>query len=280
MAATAASAFALTPVNVTNFTTQFSFTQLPGTATTADGMTFTIQGVAPTAVGGTGGGLGFAGTTKSVAIKFDLYDNAGEGPNSTGLYLNGVQPNAVNSINLTGTGIDLHSGHAFAVTMSYNGTTLTVTITDTVTLAAATQNYTVDIPTIVGAGTAYVGFTGGTGGLTAVQRDSQLDVFKYNANHSATAPTGLLVSASSATQVSLGWTNTDPTATAVLIERRTGLAGTYAQIGTAVTPGNTFAIRRLPLARLTTTECAPRMDLNSVYSNEVNVTTGAAQLRC
>jgi len=133
-------------------------------------MTFTIQGVAPTAVGGTGGGLGFAGTTKSVAIKFDLFDNAGEGPNSTGLYLNGVQPNAVNSINLTGTGIDLHSGHTFNVSMAYNGTTLTVTITDSVTLATATQNYTVDIPTIVGGNTAYVGFTGGTGGLTAVQK--------------------------------------------------------------------------------------------------------------
>ena len=144
---TAASAFALTPVNVTNFTTQFSFNQVPGTATTADGMTFTIQGVAPTAVGGTGGGLGFAGTTKSVAIKFDLFDNAGEGPNSTGLYMNGVQPNAAQ--------LDQSDGHRhrFAqrtcVPLSRCPITepsLQVTITDTVTLAAATQNYTVDIP--------------------------------------------------------------------------------------------------------------------------------------
>ena len=207
------------------FTTQFSISQLPGTATTADGMTFTIQGVAATAVGGTGGGLGFAGTTKSVAIKFDLYDNAGEGPNSTGLYMNGVQPNAVNSINLAGTGIDLHSGHAFNVSMSYNGTTLTVTITDTVTLATATQNYTVDIPTIVGGNTAFVGFTGGTGGLTAVQQVLNWTYSNTTIPAAPTAPTGLLVSSSSATQVSLGWTNTDPTATAVLIERQDGPGG-------------------------------------------------------
>ena len=42
----------------------------------------------------------------------------------------GAAPNAINSINLTGTGVDLHNGHAFNVSMAYNGTTLQVTITD------------------------------------------------------------------------------------------------------------------------------------------------------
>jgi hypothetical protein len=164
-----ASVFALNAVSVASFSTQFNFQIVGGTTPTADGMTFTIQGVANTALGGSGGGLGYAGIAKSVAIKFDLYNNAGEGSNSTGLYTNGAQPNAVNSVNLTGTGIDLHSGHVFNVSMVYNGTTLQVTIKDTVTLATATQSYTVNIPTIVGANTAFVGFTGGTGGLTAVQ---------------------------------------------------------------------------------------------------------------
>jgi uncharacterized repeat protein (TIGR01451 family) len=168
-ASEAASIFASTKVGVTSFTTQFAFQLLPGTSSTADGLTFTIQGVATTARGGSGGNLGYGGITKSVAVKFDLFNNAGEGPNSTGLYTNGALPTSANSINLTGTGIDLHSGHVFRVNMTYAGTTLQVTITDTVTLAAATQTYTVNIPTIVGASTAYVGLTGGTGGLTAVQ---------------------------------------------------------------------------------------------------------------
>jgi hypothetical protein len=55
------------------------------------------------------------------------------------------------------------------VAMAYDGTTLTVTITDTVTTATAKQSYTVDIPTLVGGSTAFVGFTGATGGRTATQ---------------------------------------------------------------------------------------------------------------
>jgi hypothetical protein len=56
-----------------------------------------------------------------------------------------------------------------AVQMVYNGTTLTMTLTDTVTNAAATEVFTVNIPSVVGSDTAYVGFTGSTGGETATQ---------------------------------------------------------------------------------------------------------------
>jgi hypothetical protein len=44
-----------------------------------------------------------------------------------------------------------------------------VTITDKVTNASATQRYKVNIVNTVGSRTAYVGFTAGTGGLTATQ---------------------------------------------------------------------------------------------------------------
>jgi hypothetical protein len=43
-------------------------------------------------------------------------------------------------------------------------------ITDTVTNASATQTYTINIPATVGGSTACVGFTGGSGGLTAIQQ--------------------------------------------------------------------------------------------------------------
>jgi hypothetical protein len=165
----AASIFARTSVNVARFSTSFNIQLLKGTNPIADGMTFTIQNAGLTAVGSAGGGLGYASLRKSVAVKFDLYNNTGEGVNSTGLYTNGASPTGTNSINLTGTGIDLHSGHVFSVAMTYDGTKLQVTITDTVTHATATQSYTVNIPTIVGSSTAFVGFTGGTGSLTAVQ---------------------------------------------------------------------------------------------------------------
>ena len=93
------SVFSTNQVDVTRFSTQFTF-QLTSGNLTADGFTFAIQGVSPTALGGGGGGLGYGfdrssgkpGITKSVALKFDVYDNQGEGFNSTGLYLNGAAP--------------------------------------------------------------------------------------------------------------------------------------------------------------------------------------------
>jgi hypothetical protein len=53
--------------------------------------------------------------------------------------------------------------------MTYDGTNLVMTITDTVTNAVFTQTWPIDIPATVGGNTAYAGFTGGTGGLFAVQ---------------------------------------------------------------------------------------------------------------
>ena len=80
------------------------------------------------------------------------------------------------AIDLSSTGINLHSGDIFNAQLTYNGTMLTVVITDTVTNASATQTYTVNIPAIVGGPTAYVGFTGGTGGLTAHPGDTELEL--------------------------------------------------------------------------------------------------------
>jgi Legume lectin domain len=176
----AGSAFSNTPFSVKKFTTQFDF-QLSNP--NADGITFTLQGIGPLALGPAGGGLGFGpdntagtgGIARSVAVKFDLYNNQGEGINSTGVFTNGAAPTvggvapAVGSTNLTGTGLDLHSGHVFRARLSYNGSTLVVTLTDLTTGASASQAYLINIPGIIGSDTAYVGFTGGTGGLTATQ---------------------------------------------------------------------------------------------------------------
>src|SRR5579863_1018386 len=170
----AGSAWFNTPQNIQNFTNDFTF-QLSNPS--ADGMTFTIQNTGLTALGPAGGGLGYGpsdpggavGIGKSIAIKFDLYDNDGEGNNSTGLYTNGASP-TVPAISLSSSGINLHSGDEMSVHMVYNGTTLSMTITDAVAAATFTTSWTVNIPSIVGGNTAYVGFTGGTGGLTSSQK--------------------------------------------------------------------------------------------------------------
>ena len=170
----AGSSFWTTPVNIQTFTTNFTF-QL--TSAVADGFTFTIQNAGATALGNLGGGLGYGvnpngGTTggiaKSVAIKFDIFSNSGEGSDSTGIFTNGASPTNP-AVSLTSSGIVLSSGDTISAQLIYNGTTLTLNLTDTVTGKTFTNAFTINIPSTVGANTAYVGFTGGTGGSTAIQ---------------------------------------------------------------------------------------------------------------
>lgn len=167
----AAAAWYNSPVNIQQFTTSFSFQLSPGSNPTADGFTFAIQGNNTAALGALGGALGYAGgalSQKSVAIKFDLFDNAGEGVNSTGLYTNGASPTTP-SVDLSGSGIDLHSGDVMNVQISYDGTNLSMTITDPTANATFTHAWPVNVSSVVGATTAFAGFTAGTGGLTAIQ---------------------------------------------------------------------------------------------------------------
>ena len=124
-----------------------------------------------------GGGLGYGpnpntGTTggiaKSVAIKFDILQQQWRGHR---FHRNVYQRRTptVPAVDLTSSGIVLSSGDTMSAQLVYNGTTLTLNLTDTVTNKTFSQAFTVNIPSTVGANTAYVGFTGGTGGSTAIQ---------------------------------------------------------------------------------------------------------------
>ncbi len=162
-----------TPVNVQSFSQDFSI-QL--TNANGDGMAFVIQNVGSVSLGPGGAGLGYgatspggpAGIPTSLAVKFDLYSNYGEGPNSTGMYVDGESP-TVPAVDMRGSGIDLHSGHVLNVHMDYDGAILSLRITDTVTGHMFSYSWPIDIPSTVGGSTAYIGFTGGSGGGTAIQ---------------------------------------------------------------------------------------------------------------
>jgi Malectin domain/Legume lectin domain/Fibronectin type III domain len=217
----AGSVFSTNAVDVSRFSNQFTF-QL--TNANADGFTFTIQGNGPTALGPAGGGLGYGpdtpghppGIPSSLAVKFDLYNNAGEGTDSTGEYTDGASP-TVPAIDLSNSGIDLHSGEVFQVTMTYDGTTLDVTITDTSTQASTTQSYAVNIPQVIGSDTGYVGFTGGTGAQTAVQ-----DILTWSYTPPPAAPTSLTATRITTTEVDLHWKNVATDATGIEILRQLG----------------------------------------------------------
>jgi hypothetical protein len=161
------SVFSQTPTPIASFDTEFTFQIIPGTAPMADGITFTIQAAGNNALGFAGNGMGYHGIPNSVAVKFDIFDPLSWLPISqTGIYTDGVEPQS-QSIDLLPWGIDLTSQNPFRVNMQYDGTTLAVTITDTITLASGSQTYAIDIPSVIGASEAFVGFTSATGELGA-----------------------------------------------------------------------------------------------------------------
>jgi LysM repeat protein len=162
------SAWSTTKVPVSGFTTDFTFQMLNAVA---DGFTFTIQNdpKGMWALGNGGSGLGYQGIQNSVALKFDIYNDAGEGTDSIGVYTDGAAP-TMPATDLSSSGVTLLSGDLMHAHLVYSGTTLTVTLTDTKTGSSVTNQFTVNIPSVVGGNTAYVGFTGSTGAFTAVQQ--------------------------------------------------------------------------------------------------------------
>src|SRR5439155_6789965 len=89
----------------------------------------------------TAGAIPYSGMSKSVAVKFDIYSNSGEGTDSTGLYTGGASPTTP-AVDMSSSGV-LLSGDVFSVHMSYNGTTLTMSITDTTTSQTFSTSWTI-----------------------------------------------------------------------------------------------------------------------------------------
>ncbi|MEX0172651.1 choice-of-anchor D domain-containing protein [Streptomyces sp. LMG1-1-1.1] len=151
---------AVWPVPVLTDGLKASFTTVIGGGTGADGLSFSLLDPArttPSALGGVGGGLGFAGLP-GVAVAFDTFRNTGDpytnfvgvatgGTGSTLAYA-ATTPNVPN----------LRSGtHAVSVTVA--GKTITVTVDGVQRLRTTVAS----LPP-----TAFLAFGGGTGGVTDI----------------------------------------------------------------------------------------------------------------
>ena len=232
------SAFSKNAVSVLRFNTTFTF-QLLNAA--ADGFTFTIQGIGPTAIGGGGGGLGYAGIgTHSLAIKFDIYNNTTEGTDSTGLFVAGDGPGVPTGnqpvealVDMTPSGVLLNSGDILNATLHYDGTTLQETVSDTRTGATFAHSYVVSIPSFVGNNAGYVGFTAGTGGLAAVQ---QILNWSYTPLPAPPAiPSNFTVTPASGTELDLSWSETSTPIDHYTVFRKAPADASYTQL--AQVPG-------------------------------------------
>jgi hypothetical protein len=163
------SCFLSNKIDITSFTAQFVYTLAAGAGAGADGIVFCIQndtrGV--TALGGGGGSLGYSGITPSVGLEMNIYN-----PNTRGISFqqNGTIPAA-------GAGgfspilpVDLgNTANPIQVNIIYSGNTLNASFKDLVTSATFSTNFTINIPTVIGANQAYVGFTGADGGVNSTQ---------------------------------------------------------------------------------------------------------------
>jgi MYXO-CTERM domain-containing protein len=164
------SAFNVTPQNISNFIATFTYQS--GGNKAADGAAFVIQNDprGATALGDTGGSLGYGGGAAikpSVAMQINLY-----APNTPGAFVN--VNGGTGSYN--GGPVNTASGLPIATTVTYNGAKIVYSMND------GTNTYTgtkfISVPGVVGANTGIVGFTGGTGGLTASQTVTN---FQYTA---------------------------------------------------------------------------------------------------
>ena len=165
----ARAAWAPDRVHVGSFRTSFVFRLEGEPGRLGDGFTFALTGDNSRAAGTAGAGLGYQGLTDSVAVKFDLVDNAGEGGHSVGVFTGGAEP-TMPAVRLDGSPIHLHAQHPIRADLAYDGAVLTVTLTDTARpYHTWTHAFPVDIRAAVGGPTAYVGFTAGTGELFARQ---------------------------------------------------------------------------------------------------------------
>jgi hypothetical protein len=164
---TSRSAFLNNMQDIAAFHIVFFYQDVSG-AGSADGVTFCIQNDprGATALGGGSGGssLGYEHITPSVALAMNIYAGNGRG---VALFQNGAVTYGYASL-LPDVDIGGNT-NVIAVNVDYNGTVMTVTFKDTVTGGIASTNWTVNIPSVVGGSTAYVGFTGADGGVASIQ---------------------------------------------------------------------------------------------------------------
>lgn len=148
-----------TPQDISEFRVEFTYRAGSITASTArQGLTFAIQNSPDglNALGGGGNGFGYRGITQSAAVTIET--DTGGGETFSGFYTNGVLGGGsvltepVNAFDLT----------EIDVTITYNGSLLSVSMTDGVNTFDSPSYFVGSLASVVGDTHAYVGFTAGT----------------------------------------------------------------------------------------------------------------------
>ncbi len=165
----AGSAFSKVLVNATDFSTYFRFRigNRGGADNGADGIVFVAQPVT-SAVGDIGEGMGYLGIANSVGVEFDTYQNASQhDPNSNHLGIDaaGIVDHGSGAPDTVGIAPDFDDGNIWHAWVDYDGMTLEARVSQSGTRPVNPAiKKTLNIPALIQAQRACVGFTSATGG--------------------------------------------------------------------------------------------------------------------
>jgi fibronectin type 3 domain-containing protein len=226
---------------VVGFSTTFTYNMSGGAGNPADGVTFVIQNAGPTALGGGGGGLGYAGISPSFAFAINVYSGQ---PLGTEFLTNGNVDEQFTEQNIN---VQLQNA-PITVTVGYAAGVVTAQVQQTINgvVQTDTKSMAVNIPALLGTDYAYVGFTGGTGGANSTQ---EITYWTFDQGLVPAAPANLAATVTGFTGTSnaavplgahLTWTavtDTPPAGGTVgyKILRKLTAGGAYQQIGTSTT---------------------------------------------
>jgi hypothetical protein len=150
------------------FRTSFYFRiSNPGGIEGADGFAFVVQNDSNTALGSAGGGIGYDGIPKSVAVEFDTYQNvfgcaSDPDNNHISIHTDGTNPNSVDecfSVGSTSIIPNLSDGNVHFVQIGYVSGKMSVWVDGSLVLSKAVSL----TPAVDSLGRAYLGFTAATG---------------------------------------------------------------------------------------------------------------------
>jgi hypothetical protein len=173
---------------------QFQFTNTGG-VDPADGITFVLA-ANPSGLGAGGVGLGYQGVPNSVAIEFDTFENGGDDSDSNHvaidtdgniLDLDLTDPYGNGNCGFPTTYLAagcFANGDIWTVNMSFNGSSLSLSVFDTTQEGAPFTIYSglpINFASFLGSNNAYVGFTGGTGSGW-----EQQDILNWQLSNTAT----------------------------------------------------------------------------------------------